>query len=144
MKFDDRARSRAHDLATPLARLKELAPRLLAILPDTIGSWAERLGATRQEIQDTHQFAIDDVCYREGRLLARVGEGATHPPRYHGGTGTRWIDCTVRRPAWSQMKVTLEPFPTGMNRWGFPKRRESASSCLLAKEVSMYGQGAFG
>jgi hypothetical protein len=37
----------------------------------------------------------------------------------------------------------LEHFPTGMNRWGFPKRRESASSCMLAKEVSMYGQGAF-
>jgi hypothetical protein len=26
---------------------------------------------------------------------------------------------------------------------GIPKRCESASSCMLAKEVSMYGQGAF-
>jgi hypothetical protein len=37
----------------------------------------------------------------------------------------------------------LEHFPTGMNRWGFPKWRESGSSCVLAKEVSMHGQGAF-
>lgn len=40
--------------------------------------------------------------------------------------------------------LALEHFPTGMNRWGFPKWRESGSSCVLAKEVSMYGQGAFG
>ena len=33
----------------------------------------------------------------------------------------------------------LEHFPTGMNRLGFPKRRESVSSCMLAKEVSMHG-----
>jgi hypothetical protein len=78
MKFDDRALSRARDLATPLARLKKLAPRLLEVLPDTIGGCAERLDATRREIEDTHQFAIDDVCYRDGRLVARGrGEGAT-------------------------------------------------------------------
>jgi hypothetical protein len=39
--------------------------------------------------------------------------------------------------------VQLEHFPTGMNRLGFPKWRESDSSCMLAKEVSMHGQGAF-
>lgn len=39
--------------------------------------------------------------------------------------------------------VTLEHFPTGMNRLGFPKRRESDSSWMLAREVSMHDQGAF-
>ena len=38
---------------------------------------------------------------------------------------------------------TLEHFPTGMNRLGFPKRRESDSSWMLAREVSMHDQGAF-
>jgi hypothetical protein len=71
MKFDERARSRARDLATPLARLKVLAPRLLEVLPDTIGGCAERLGATRREVEDTHQFAIDDVAFRNGRLVTR-------------------------------------------------------------------------
>jgi hypothetical protein len=71
MKINDRAIARARQLATPLPRLKELAPRLLAILPDTIGGCAERLGATRREIEDTHQFAIDDVAFRNGRLVAR-------------------------------------------------------------------------
>jgi len=37
----------------------------------------------------------------------------------------------------------LEHFPTGMNRLGFPKRRESDSSWMLAREVSMHDQGAF-
>jgi hypothetical protein len=71
MKFDECALARARDLPTPLPRLKVLAPRLLEVLPDTIGGCAERLGATRREIQDTHQFAIDDVCFRDGRLVAR-------------------------------------------------------------------------
>ncbi|OPH81347.1 hypothetical protein B2M20_17820, partial [Nitrobacter vulgaris] len=35
--------------------------------------------------------------------------------------------------------AVLEHFPTGMNRLGFPKRRESDSSCMLAKEASMHG-----
>lgn len=67
-EFDECALACARDLATPHTRLKELAPRLLQVLPDTIGGCAERLGATRQEVEDTHQFAIDDVCYRDGRL----------------------------------------------------------------------------
>ena len=71
MTFDNRAIIRARDLATPLARLKELAPRLLEALPDTIGGCAERLNATRREIEDTHQFTIDDVAFRNGRLVAR-------------------------------------------------------------------------
>jgi len=38
----------------------------------------------------------------------------------------------------------LEHFPTGMNRLGFPRRRESDSSrCMLVEEVSMHGQSAF-
>jgi hypothetical protein len=69
--INERAIRRARDLATPPTRLKVLAPRLLEVLPGTIGGCAERLGATRQEIQDTHQFKIDDVCYRDGRLVAR-------------------------------------------------------------------------
>lgn len=71
MKFDERALARARDLATSWPRLKELAPRLLDVLPDTIGGCAERLGATRREVEDTHQFAIDDVAFRNGRLVAR-------------------------------------------------------------------------
>lgn len=39
--------------------------------------------------------------------------------------------------------IDLEHFPTGMNRLGFPKRRESDSSWMLAREVSMHDQGAF-
>ncbi|MDR6304938.1 hypothetical protein GGQ85_002654 [Nitrobacter vulgaris] len=71
MKINDRAIIRSRELATPLARLKVLAPRLLEILPDTIGGCAEKLGATRREVEDVHQFVIDDVCYRDGRLVAR-------------------------------------------------------------------------
>jgi hypothetical protein len=71
MNIDDRAIIRARALATPVRRLKELAPRLLEILPDTVGGCAERLGATRREIEDTHQFAIDYVGSRDGRLVAR-------------------------------------------------------------------------
>lgn len=71
IEINDRAILRARELATPLARLKELAPRLLEVLPDTIGGCAERLGATRREIEDTHQFAIDYVGSRDGRLVAR-------------------------------------------------------------------------
>ncbi len=67
---------RARELATPLARLKMLAPRLLEVLPDTIGGCAERLGATRKEVEDTREFLLDDVCYRNGRLLARGMRGA--------------------------------------------------------------------
>ena len=50
---------------------KELAPRLLENLPDTIGGCAERLGATRREVEDTGEFLIDLVASRDGRLLAR-------------------------------------------------------------------------
>ena len=61
MKFDDRALARAGELATPLARLKELAPRLLAILPDTIGGCAERLDGTRREVEDVREFILADM-----------------------------------------------------------------------------------
>jgi hypothetical protein len=71
MKFDEFAIARSRDLATPLRRLKVLAPRLLEILPDTIGGCAERLGATRREVEDVSEFILDDVCYRDGRLVAR-------------------------------------------------------------------------
>jgi hypothetical protein len=71
MKFNERALSRARDLATPVARLKELAPQLLAILPDTIDGCAERLGATRKEVEDVREFLLDDVAPRDGRLVAR-------------------------------------------------------------------------
>jgi hypothetical protein len=45
--------------------------------------------------------------------------------------------------AGNQLPKKLEHFPTGMNRLGFPKRRESDSSWMLAREVSMHDQGAF-
>jgi hypothetical protein len=68
---NDRAILRARDLATPLARLKELARRLLEVLPDTIGGCAERLNATRREVQDVSEFLLDDVAPRDGRLVPR-------------------------------------------------------------------------
>lgn len=71
MIVDDRAIVRAKRLATPLDRLRELAPRLLEVLPDTIGGCAERLDATRQEIEDAHQFAINCVAMIGGRLVYR-------------------------------------------------------------------------
>jgi hypothetical protein len=43
----------------------------LAILPDTIGGCAERLGATRREIEDASEFMLDFVASRDGRLVAR-------------------------------------------------------------------------
>lgn len=71
MKVDDRAFARFRDLATPLARLKVLAPRLLEVLPDMISGCAERLGATRREVEDAGKFILDDVASRDGRLVAR-------------------------------------------------------------------------
>jgi hypothetical protein len=71
MKFDERDLARAHELATPLARLKVLAPRLLEVLPDTIGGCAERLDATRREVEDVREFLLDDVASRDGRLVVR-------------------------------------------------------------------------
>ena len=44
---------------------------------------------------------------------------------------------------WGRVPLLIEHFPTGMNRLGFPKRRESDSSWMLAREVSMHDQGAF-
>lgn len=67
----DRMITRARNLATPLDRLQELAPRLLAALPDTVGGCAERLGATRLEVTDTAEFALDQVANRGGRLVKR-------------------------------------------------------------------------
>ena len=71
MEINDRALARARELATPLPRLKELAPRLLEVLPDTIGGCAERLGATRREVEDVREFLLDLVASRDGRLVAR-------------------------------------------------------------------------
>jgi hypothetical protein len=71
MEINDRAIIRARELATPLVRLKVLAPRLLEVLPDTIGGCAERLGATRREVEDTSEFMLDFVASRDGRLVAR-------------------------------------------------------------------------
>jgi hypothetical protein len=52
------------------------------------------------------------------------------------------IPFRLDRLPWSRFHL-LEHFPTGMNRLGFPKRRESDSSWMLAREVSMHDQGAF-
>lgn len=71
MEINDRAIPPRPRTCYALARLKMLAPRLLEVLPDTIGGCAERLGATRKEVEDTREFLLDDVCYRNGRLLAR-------------------------------------------------------------------------
>lgn len=69
--ISDRMITRGRNLATPLARLQELAPRLLTALPDTVGGCAERLGATRLEVTDTAEFALDQVANRGGRLVRR-------------------------------------------------------------------------
>jgi len=69
--FDARTFARARDLATSLSRLKELAPRLLEVLPDTIGGCAERLSATRREVEDVREFLLDFVASHDGRLVAR-------------------------------------------------------------------------
>ena len=69
--IEDRAIIRARNLATPLPRLQELAPRFLQCLPGTIGDCAERLSATRQEIEDTAEYLLDQVANRGGRLVRR-------------------------------------------------------------------------
>jgi hypothetical protein len=71
MHIEDRMITRARHLQTPLPRLQELAPRLLAMLPNTIGACTERLSATRQEIQDTAEFLLDQVADRGGCLVRR-------------------------------------------------------------------------
>ncbi|KFL30982.1 hypothetical protein JP75_11555 [Devosia riboflavina] len=70
-QINDRMIIRAQNLSTPLGRLQELAPRLLAVLPDTIGGCAERLGATRLEITDAAEFELDQIADRGGRLVRR-------------------------------------------------------------------------
>ncbi len=37
----------------------------------------------------------------------------------------------------------LGRFPSGQNRQGFPKGRESDSNCMLAKEAGMHEQTSF-
>lgn len=66
----DRMISRSRTLGTSLERLQELAPRLRGLLPISIGEAAERLGATRQEIEDTAEYDLDHVARRE-RLVRR-------------------------------------------------------------------------
>jgi hypothetical protein len=38
----------------------------------------------------------------------------------------------------------LEHFPNLLNRAGFPKRGRSDSSCVLAEEAGMHGEGVVG
>lgn len=81
MNLEDRAIVRARNLATPLPRLQELAPRLLQCLPDTVGGCAERLSATRQEVEETAEFALDHVANRGGRLVRRDNRLAAYDRR---------------------------------------------------------------
>lgn len=69
--ISDRMITRARNLSTPLERLQELAPRLRQVLPATIGDAAERLNATRAEIEDAAEFAHDNIANRGGCLVAR-------------------------------------------------------------------------
>lgn len=69
--LEDRMISRARNLATPTARLRELAPRLLACLPATVGDAADRLDATRAEVEDTAEYALDRIANRGGCLILR-------------------------------------------------------------------------
>ena len=70
-QLHDRMISRARDLSTPLARLQELAPRLLQCLPATVGDCVDRLSATRQEVLDTAEALEDRIANRGGCLVAR-------------------------------------------------------------------------
>lgn len=69
--IEDRAIIRARNLATPLQRLQELAPRFLQCLPATIGDCAERLSATRREVEDVAEYCLDYAANRGGRLVRR-------------------------------------------------------------------------
>lgn len=71
--IEDRAIIRARNLATPLPRLQELAPRFLQCLPATIGDCADRLSATRQEILDLAEVMEEQVANRGGCLVRRGG-----------------------------------------------------------------------
>lgn len=70
-ELNDRMITRARNLSTPLERLQELAPRLRQVLPATIGDAADRLNATRAEIEDAAEFALDNIANRGGRLVWR-------------------------------------------------------------------------
>ena len=67
----DRMITRARNLSTPLARLQELAPRLMQCLPATIGDCADRLGATRAEILDAAEALEDRIATRGACLVRR-------------------------------------------------------------------------
>ena len=81
MNIEDRMITRSRNLQTPLARLQELAPRLLQVLPDTVGGCADRLSATRQEVLDAAEFALDHVANRGGCLVRRGSSLASYDRR---------------------------------------------------------------
>jgi hypothetical protein len=71
MNIEDRMISRSRNLATPPARIQDLAPRLLQCLPDTACGVADRLNATRQEVLDAVEALEDRVANRGGLLVPR-------------------------------------------------------------------------
>lgn len=91
MNIEDRAILRSRNMRTPLTRLQELAPRLLQVLPDTVGGCAERLRATRQEVEETAEFALDHVANRGGRLVRRDSRLAAYD-RMDGFYTVRQVD----------------------------------------------------
>ena len=73
MNIEDRMITRSRNLSTPLARLQELAPRLLSVLPNSPDGCADRLSATRQEILDLAEVMEEQVANRGGCLVRRGG-----------------------------------------------------------------------
>lgn len=71
MKINDRMITRSRDLGTPIERLKALAPLLLGALPDTVSGVADKLEATRREVEDLAEFAEDHVANRGALLVPR-------------------------------------------------------------------------
>lgn len=71
MKINDRMLARSRDMDTPIERLRALAPLLLAALPDTVSGVAEKLEATRREVEDLAEFAEDHVANRGALLVPR-------------------------------------------------------------------------
>lgn len=71
MIINDRMLARGRDLDTPIERLKALAPLLLGALPDTVSGVADKLEATRREVEDLAEFAEDHVANRGALLVPR-------------------------------------------------------------------------